>query len=248
MTTAPKVSVIMPTYNQSRWLPAALASIESQTFRDFRLIVVDDGSDDETGFVLAEAEVDADRPLPFRRPQRRAWLALAENGGAAEAINKGARFDGGDPFVAGVYRTWVSSDNEMTPDWLETLVPVLDAGAGVAYGAFDWSRPSEPGHRLFRAYAPDILINDLNCFVGPAFLIRADVWDEAGPHRGAISHDYDHWLRVEEVCWRRGLAIVGVDRVLCRYNAHKERATVVRAHEFDAPRWQAEARQRRGIA
>ena len=38
---------------------------------------------------------------------------------------------------------------------------------------------------------------------GPAFLIRKDVWLEAGPHRGRISHDYDHWLRVEEACSSR---------------------------------------------
>ena len=275
----PLVSIIMPTYNQSRWLPAALASIEAQTFRDFELIVVDDGSTDETPAILDAAQTRAEltEEVMNEGPLRTICWRREANSGAPAAINYGV------DLAEGRYLTWVSSDNEMRPEWLETLLVAIGGlcecghepsrhygdgyasvgceaagcncggcdlapeNVGATYGGFTWQRPGDPGHYLFEPYAPEKLIGNPDCYIGPAFLIRADVWRAAGEHRGKISHDYDHWLRVEEVCWRRGLEIVGVDRDLCIYNAHSERATETRAAEYDARDWQRVARQRRGM-
>lgn len=49
---APAVSVVLPVYNAARWLPAALDSLLGQTFRDFELLAVDDGSTDESPDIL----------------------------------------------------------------------------------------------------------------------------------------------------------------------------------------------------
>lgn len=62
---------------------------------------------------------------------------------------------------------------------------------------------------------------------------------------GKISHDYDHWLRIEEVCAAAHKRIIGLNKSLCWYRAHDARATVRRRHEFDAHYWQQEARERR---
>ena len=214
-----RVGIVMPTYNQAQWLPAAV-----QTAGDGDLLVVDDGSTDSTPEILRALNVPTVRQ---------------ENAGTASAINRGVEaLSGCDAY------TWISSDNVMVPGWLDPLRAELDRGAGAAYGAYWWNNGSVC-LRMFRTYAPEQLVSDRNCFFGPAFLIRASVWHEAGGHRGKISHDYDHWLRVEEVCWRRGLPIVGVDKPLCWYNAHDQRVTITRAQDYDADHWQAEARKRR---
>src|SRR5574337_525468 len=51
---APRISVVMPTYNGERFLRAALESILGQSFRDFEVIVIDDGSTDSTPAILRE--------------------------------------------------------------------------------------------------------------------------------------------------------------------------------------------------
>lgn len=229
-----RVGVVMPTYNQAQWLPGALASVLSQDHAG--LAVVDDGSTDSTPEVLygfSESHGDA------------FWtLAPEKNEGTAAAINRGVE----SMSVHMEALTWVSSDNVMSSTWLPTLTARMDKwGAGAVYGGY-YRVTAERVSYHFEPYDPARLISSPSCYMGPAFLIRADVWKEAGPHRGRISHDYDHWLRVEEVCWKRGLPIVGVDAPLCWYNAHDKRASVVRAHEYDALHWQAEARKRRGLA
>ena len=224
-----RIGVVVPTYNQAQWLPGALVSVLSG---GGHVVAINDGSTDTTQAILDTVPRDRNYFRAYRQ----------DNAGTAAAINAGvARFHEDDYG----WLSWCSSDNFMVDDWISPLYETaVDHGAGVAYGGFYYCAPDRVAYH-FTPYDPDRLINDVNCYFGPAFLIRADVWREAGPHRGKISHDYDHWLRVEEVCWRRGLPIVGVDEPLCYYQAHDQRVTVTRKHEFDAHHWQAEARRRR---
>lgn len=218
------ISVLLPTYNQAAFLPDALQSINGQTYRDFELIACDDGSTDTTGLILKDAGIRT--------------ITHETNKGSAAAINSAASQARGD------YWTWVSSDNTMDAKWLKTLVAEMDDSTGVVYSGF-WYETLHTQRPMFRDYNPATLINDKNCFFGPSFLIRADVWRAAGPHAGGISHDYGHWLRVEETCWRMGLGIKGISTPLCHYRAHPDRAGVKLKHLYDAPKHQAEARARR---
>ncbi|MGH7893937.1 MAG: glycosyltransferase family 2 protein, partial [Candidatus Binatia bacterium] len=59
MTRAPRVSIVLASHNQARWLPQTLASVQAQTFTDWELLLVDDGSTDETAAVAARATADA---------------------------------------------------------------------------------------------------------------------------------------------------------------------------------------------
>ncbi len=227
-----KIGVVMPTFNQEKWLPAALASYFQQTHRDSSLVIVDDGSTDGTSKILETL-----------RSVR--VVSLRSNVGTAEAINHGVNLLRRSRDVPDAL-TWISSDNTMMRDSLSKLAKVMvENTAGVVYAGFWYVKPENKAVFHYTSYDPNHLINNVNCFFGPAFLIRTDVWVEAGQHRGRISHDYDHWLRVEEVCWRWNLPIVGVAEPLCWYNAHDERVTVTRAHQFDAHEWQAVARARR---
>ena len=222
----PTVSVLLPTYNQARFLPECLDALAAQTFRDFEVIAVDDQSDDDTPFILEE-----------HARQLSGWLRHHENEGAANAINSAATL------AKGRLLTWVSSDNVMHPDWLATLVGEMrDPWCGAVYSDYyrqddNVRRPQRPG-----PYAPDRLISSDACYFGPSFLIRREVWPE---HRGGLSHDYDAWLRTEEACWAKGLAIRYVDRVLCTYRVHPEQTGRKHPEKYDAPRWREEAIERR---
>ncbi len=229
MALDPLVSIIMPTYNQAEWLPAALDGLAAQTITDYELIVVDDASTDETPQILEE------RLGAFKTTYRH-----AENKGSAEAINTGTRV------ARGMFWAWVSSDNVMADDWLEDLLAAITYhGAGAAYGGCIRVQPNGKQTYRYTPHTPEGLISGEACYYGPAFLIRADVWKEAGEHRGGTAHDYDHWARVEEVCDGLGLPIVGVDKSLCIYNAHDKRQAVTK--RSDAKKWRKEALKRRGV-
>ena len=219
-----KVSAIMPTFNQAEFLQEAIESVVHQVDR---LLIMDDGSTDGTREWLVEKGDDLD-----------SWRG-EENKGTAAAINSGIRHLCRD----GDLLTWVSSDNVHTKDWRHALERLFTDKVGAAYSAFWYGMDRK--RVLYQPYDPKRLINSVNCYIGPSFMIRRDVWEKAGDHRGKISHDYDHWLRVEEACWEMGLEIVSTRRPLCAYRVHDKRVTVTRKHEFDARHWQEEARKRR---
>ena len=100
-----RVSVVLPTYNQAEYLIEALEGIYSQSYRDFELIVVNDGSTDGSGRILAEYRLH----YGFR-------LIETDNRGLPEALNEGFRQSEGE------YLTWTSSDNIMLPEMLSVLV------------------------------------------------------------------------------------------------------------------------------
>lgn len=113
----PEVSVIMPVYNAADYIEAAVASVLCQTFADFELIAVDDGSTDGSGDKVAAA---AARDSRIR-------VARKENGGASAARNFGLRLARGE-FVA-----FIDHDDCYLPDFLEKLVSAMrSTGADMA--------------------------------------------------------------------------------------------------------------------
>lgn len=116
------VSVILPTYNRARFLPEAIASIRGQEFADWELIVVDDGSTDETAELLPELIAVITQP---------ARIIRQENQGAYAARNTGL------DHARGEYIAFYDSDDLWLPHHLRDCVAALDANADVdwAYGA-----------------------------------------------------------------------------------------------------------------
>jgi glycosyltransferase involved in cell wall biosynthesis len=110
-----RVSVIIPTYNCVAFLPATLRSVLAQTYTDYEVVVVDDGSTDETPRVLEL----------FRASQARIRYLSQANGGAAAARNFGLAHARGE-FVA-----YLDADDLWYPAKLERQVAYLDAHPGV---------------------------------------------------------------------------------------------------------------------
>lgn len=118
----PEISVIVPVYKVQEFLPACLASLTGQTFRDFELILVDDGSPDECG-ALCDAWAGRDGRIRVIHKQ---------NGGLSSARNAGLEI------ARGRYIAFVDSDDLVTADYLEILYNAITREqADMAIGAVE---------------------------------------------------------------------------------------------------------------
>lgn len=104
-----KVSVIMAAYNAETYIEEAIRSVLNQTFKDFELIVVNDGSEDQTLNVIKSI------------PDKRIKIINLDNSGAANARNSGIRSSKGE------YIAILDADDVALPDRLQKQVDFLDA-------------------------------------------------------------------------------------------------------------------------
>jgi glycosyltransferase involved in cell wall biosynthesis len=111
MPPAPRISVLMPTFEQSHFLPRALASLQAQTLAGWEAVIVDDGSRDATWRAAA----------PFLEDGRVRYLRLPHNEGLGRALNL-ALDHAGAALVA-----YLPSDDVIYRRHLEQLAAALDA-------------------------------------------------------------------------------------------------------------------------
>lgn len=174
------MSVVMPAYNMAAYVGDAVASMLAQTYDDFELIVVDDGSTDDT---VAKVRSFAD---PRVRLEQNAHQGLvgAENHGIAVA--------------RGEYICRADADDVFDPTLLDKQVQVLDANPRTgAVGA--WHRYFGGRQRTARPPTePDRIRQRLrtsNTLVQPV-MMRAEAIRQVGPFRPVIWEDWDLWIRI----------------------------------------------------
>lgn len=117
----PKVSVIVPCYNQAAFLPKAIASLHAQTLGDWECIIVDDGSTDNTAEVAAN--------IALNEPRVR--LVQQTNGGLAAARNAGLIQ------AKGEYIQFLDADDTIAPEKFKQQVELMEReGLDISYTAF----------------------------------------------------------------------------------------------------------------
>ncbi|MBI3769877.1 MAG: glycosyltransferase [Deltaproteobacteria bacterium] len=208
-SAAPRVSVVLPVYNHRRFLPPAIGSLLAQTYTDFELIVVDDGSTDGTREYL-DALADP-RVVVIHQDNQR--LPAALNAGFARA--------------RGELLTWVSADNSCAPMFLEALVAALDhhRDAGFAYSAFAWIDDADRITGIHRDQ--DVSLRSLlkqNPGIA-AFMYRRSCQEAVGPYDSSLegAEDWDMWLRLVE----RHPAVY-VPEILYYYRLHDDSMTATK--------------------
>ena len=203
------VSVIMPCYNAAPYLQQAIESVLSQSYRQFELIVVDDGSNDGSPNIAAKlAQQHAERITLVRTHREGPYPA--RNVGLSRAVGE---------FVA-----FLDADDYWTRDFLTKLHSALaDTDAALAYcgwqnvGATD--RTNEP-------YVPpdyeqgdkvEMLLRAASPWPIHAALVKRSVMDEVGGFDTGLATcmDYDLWLRIAA-----SRPIVRVSEVLAYYRFH----------------------------
>ncbi|MFA5044221.1 MAG: glycosyltransferase family 2 protein [Kiritimatiellia bacterium] len=109
--STPRVTVIIPVWNGAAWLAGCLEALAAQSFRDFAVIVVDNGSTDDS------------RALAARLAPQAASIAWDRNRGFAAAVNAGIRASRTE------YAALLNVDTRPRPDWLANLVQAMDESA-----------------------------------------------------------------------------------------------------------------------
>lgn len=209
--TTPKISVVLPTYNQCEYLPQALDSIFCQTGRDFELIVVNDGSTDDTAQVLDRYYQRYHNQIPFR-------VVHQENQKLPRALNAGFRE------ARGAYLTWTSSDNLMHPEMLETLSAALDTHPQIGLVYADWEVIDAHGQllRTVETFEYDRHILLRTNFVNACFLYRRACQDKIGLYDPEFiyAEDWEYWIRIS-----RHFPMMRVPKVLYRFRTHSKSLT-----------------------
>jgi len=189
----PHVSVIIPTYNRATYIARALESVLSQSYRDFEVIVVDDGSFDNTKQVV-QAYGD------------RVRYVFQSNAGPGAARNLGIRVSQGE------YLAFLDSDDAWMPEFLSKTVGALDAHpevdavtTGIYVGPADQKREAmtegvETGvWQLTTRVAKRQLPFVLNGFCAGAVLVRKEVVERYGgfyEQRCTLGEDVYLWMQV----------------------------------------------------
>lgn len=133
---APRVSVNLCCYNGERYLDAALQSIGSQTYKDWELVVVDDGSSDSSARIIRRY-IDQGWPIRYH---------FQQNAGLANARNKCLELSSGEFFA------FIDQDDLWPPEKLERQVPLFDANPKVGLVYADVLNFYEGTSRSFRHF------------------------------------------------------------------------------------------------
>jgi len=180
----PKVSVIIPCYNLGAYLDDAVVSVLRQTFEDFEIIIVNDGSTDpETVKLLAS----------YDKPKTR--VIHTSNQGVSSARNRGVAE------AKGNYILPLDADDKIGSDYLELAVNVLETRHEVAIVYCERVLFGErEGVDSLPDYDPRALLVD-NC-IYPAALFRKDDWKTVGGYSGKMIYgweDWDFWISLSEL-------------------------------------------------
>ena len=214
----PRVSVLMPVYNAAEMLEETLESIAAQSFADFEVVAVDDGSEDGRGDILRE----------WGEKDRRFKVLLEEHRGIVEAPNKGLEVCEGE-FVARM-----DADDRMHPERLAKQVAMLEGDGGLSVASClvetfpreevgegmiiyeQWLNGLVEGGDIEREFFIESPIANPSAMMRREELVGlGGYWDRGWPE------DYDLWLRYRAA----GKRFAKVPEVLHYWREHGQRAT-----------------------
>jgi len=197
----PRISVVLPTYNATPHVGDAIQSLREQTLTDFEVVIIDDGSSDDTLDIVREAADERFRIVGREEP----------TGGLPGALNRGVR-EARSPYVARQ-----DADDRSHRCRLEEQVTYLDENPDVALvGTSARILRADGTVKDVRRTKPAPSFADLlekNHFVHGSVAFRRDAVRELGGYdeRFEFSEDYDLWLRIAHDHTVRNLQAVRYD-------------------------------------
>jgi len=188
----PLVSVVVPSYNHEVYIEECILSIVNQTYKNIELVVIDDGSKDNSHEILIKLQEQYDFILEFQ-----------ENKGVSKTLNKAI-----SRHTKGKYIICLASDDYIMPDKIERQIkfleenPDYDMVFGKVYMVDEKSQIIE-NYRIFEPFnepvkhIPFELLIENNRIPAPSAMIRKDIWEKCGGfNENLIIEDFDLWLKI----------------------------------------------------
>ena len=202
MASRPTFSIVMPAYNASATIGSAISSVLAQTHPSFELIVVDDGSTDDT----------AEKVRPFEADGR-VWMLRQRNSGLPASRNEAIGRARGDLI------SMLDSDDLWLPTYLEAMKATLERDSQAGFAYTDAWILEDASKRVYKATAmehqeppatppddPELLLRELlsRNFVFTSVTARREALDRVGPFdlRLQAAEDYELWLRLAAYGYR----------------------------------------------
>lgn len=188
-----RINIVIPAYNAAAWIADAICSVLAQSHADWRLVVVDDGSTDATGGIVAS----------FANP--RITLVRQPNGGVSAARNRGIEEICGQALFtlekgggeSGVL--FLDADDQLAPDALSRLAAALESSSAAvaAVGGYTFAHTGRTRHPASGDLLSRLLVRNLFANGGHV-LIRAEALLATGPFRTDIAYgeDWEFWVRL----------------------------------------------------
>jgi glycosyltransferase involved in cell wall biosynthesis len=177
----PRISVLMPCFNHGAFIGEAIDSVLTQTFQDFEIIVVDDGS----------TEPLTEDALAKLRPARTTVLKTV-NQGLPAARNHAARQAAGTLFCA------LDADDKLAPTWFEKAIKVLDERPDVSFVSH-WLETFGDEHWTWKPERCDLPALLARNTVNGAAVVRREAFETVGGYDESMRdgcEDWDFWLRL----------------------------------------------------
>lgn len=183
----PKVSVVIPAYNAMTYLPDTLNSVLQQTFSDFEVLIIDDGSTDHIQAWVAQNITD---PRVRLIAQANQGLSAARNTGIANA--------------QGEYVAFLDADDLWEPTKLEVQVRYLDNNSAVGL-VYNWiaviDAQGKPTGKVWRGDIEGDVLEEVlqrNIIDCPSVLVRRKCFEEVGVFDRTLRsvEDWDMWIRI----------------------------------------------------
>ena len=209
-----KVSVVLPVFNGETYLAQSIDSILAQTYTNWELIIIDDGSTDRTE-EIANAYVKKDARIFYYKNPKNMQLPRSLNRGFAMSV--------------GDYLTWTSDDNIYYPDAFETMVKTLESDSRLGFVFASCDVIDKDGKKIDEWIMPENMelrkIVGTN-IVGACFMYRRRVYALVGDYNPALflAEDFDYWQRI----FAR-FKVRPIEKVLYAYRRHEDNLTSTRS-------------------
>ena len=196
------VSIVVPAYNHARYLVEAIESIRAQDYPHIELIVIDDGSTDDTVSVLE------------KYGQTIRWVTQ-KNAGQSATLTRGWAMSSGSILA------YLSADDALLPGAVSRSVEELRRHPEAALTYCDYELISPDSVPIRRVRAPETswpdMVARVVCAPGPGAFFRRSAYEKAGPWDAAIRKvaDYDFFLRL-----RREGEFHHIPEVLAQFRVH----------------------------
>lgn len=214
----PLVTVIVPAYNHELYIEECLKSVINQTYPHLQVIVINDGSKDNTGYIIEKFIGVQGRPIEY---------LTKNNEGLCKTLNLGIEL------ANGKYIAFIASDDMWLPSRIEEQVLFLEQNnnIGLVFSDAYFMRYDNPTTIKYSDYKPRIkkhFLNSIqnrniyeallveNIILSLTVLIRKECFEKVGFFDISLKYeDYDMWLRV---C--RQYPIAFIDKPLAYYRTH----------------------------